>query len=135
MNYPILILGLGLIGLGLRLMYQRITFLLRSQKAYGRLDQWNESRKMNSQMVYYFAEVVFKTSDGTEHHVASEYGSGSYVGQKPKFPREIPVRYDPKNPEDAHICTLFNFWGPTLISLFFGGAITFGIFRQWRGRK
>ena len=135
MNYPVLILGLGLIGFGLRLICQRIAFLLRSQKAYGKLDKWNESRELNSPKVYYNFEVVFKASDGTEHRVASEYSSGIYVGQKPKYPRDIPVRYDPMNPDDAHIGTLFNFWGPTLICLFFGCAITFGIFREWRGRK
>ena len=128
MRYYLLLVGLSMIGFGFRLMYQRIAFLLRSRKTYGKFDNWKEFPKPNSPKIYYYAEVVFEAADGTEHRVTSDTGSGSSMGQKPNLPLNIPVRYDPSNPDDAHIDTLFNLWAPSLCFLILGGAAIFAFF-------
>ena len=128
MHYYLLFVGLCLIGFGFRLMYQRIAFLLRSRKTYGKFDNWKEFPKPNSRKIYYYAEVVFEAADGTEHRVMSDTGSGSSIGKKPNLPLKIPVRYDPGNPDDAHIDTLFNLWAPSLSFLILGGAALFACF-------
>lgn len=125
MRYYLLILGVGLICFGLRLIYQRISFLLRSRKTYGTFVNLREEPKLNSTKIYYYAEVVFEASDGTEHRVTSDIGSGSYQTPKPQTDRQIPVRYDPRNPDDAHIDTLFNLWSPSLGFLLLGSAAIF----------
>jgi hypothetical protein len=125
MRYFLLIVGLAMIGFGLKQVYQRITFLLRSQKAYGKPVNWKMVPKMNSRKIYYYPEVVFETPDGTEHRVTSDIGYGSYVGQKPKLPGTIPVRYDPANPDDARFDTVFNLWAPSCAFLLMGGAAIF----------
>ena len=77
MRYFLLTVGLGMIGFGLKLAYQRIAFLFRSQKAYGKPVNWKEVPQINSRKIYYYPEVVFETPDGTEHRVTSDIGYDS----------------------------------------------------------
>ena len=125
MRYFLLTVGLGMIGFGLKLAYQRIAFLFRSQKAYGKPVNWKEVPQINSRKIYYNPEVVFETPDGTEHRVTSDIGYDSYVGQKPKLPSTIAVRYDSANPDDARFDTLFNLWAPSCAFILIGGAAIF----------
>jgi len=122
MRYFLLIVGLAMIGFGLKLAYQRITFLRRSRKAYGKPVKWKEAPVLNSQKIYYYAEVEFETEDGVAHRVTSDVGYASFAGQEPKLPSRILVRYDPANPDDAHIDTLFNVWSPSVGFILLGGA-------------
>ena len=122
LRYYLLILGAGMIGFGFRLIYRQIAFILRSQKTSGKLNGWIEVPNLHSTEVYYYAEVAFQASDGTEHRVKSNAGSSP----KPKTPigRVIPVRYDPSNPNVAQFDTLFQLWSAPVAFLLLGGAAT-----------
>ena len=126
MRYYLLIVGAGFIGFGIRLVYRQIAFLLRTKKAYGKLNSWIEVPNLHATKVYYYAEVVFEATDGIEYRVKSNAGSSP----KPKTPigHAIPVRYDPRHPNDAQFDTLFQLWSAPAAFLLLGGICTYIFF-------
>ncbi|MEI6561765.1 MAG: DUF3592 domain-containing protein [Verrucomicrobiota bacterium] len=125
LRYYLLIVGLGLLSFGIKLMLERINFLLRSQKAYGKLVGFKEYRD-GSSITQYLTEIVFEASDGTEHRITSDTAS-SRKSTRP-IGSQIAVRYDPSNPDDAHMDSLWNLWVPSLAFLILGGAALFAFF-------
>ena len=124
------LVGAALLGLGIWLFRQQVAFLSTTRKAYGRLVDWGENvdpiPNSGSPKVHYYAHVVFEAADGSEHYVTSA------TGQWPKPSTPIghiyPVRYDPDNPDDARLDTLFDYWGPSVLILCFGAFTLFVAF-------
>ena len=124
MRYYLLILGLCLNGFGLKLMYQRISFLLCSKKTYGKLSglkEWKNPARPN--FTYYNMEIVFEASDGSEHRITSDTASSN----KPTLPigSLVAVRYNPSNPDEAHIDSCWYLWAPSLVFLLMGSVAIF----------
>jgi hypothetical protein len=126
------IVGLCMVGFGIRLMFQRIRFLLKSRVAWGKISGTKDSPQLNTAMVDSYTEVVFTAEDGLEHRVAADTGTVAYPWQKTtiKLGRTVPVRYDPANPDEAHIGSLFNLWAPSLAFLAMGAGALFAAFHQ-----
>jgi len=116
--------GGGITGLGVWILYQQITFFGRSQLAFGKLIAWNEAPRIGNGGTpvgsYYYAVVAFETTDGTEHQVTS--ATGSYPKPKTPLGKKFPVRYNPENPEEARLDTLFDYWGPAVLILILGAS-------------
>jgi hypothetical protein len=116
--------GAVLSGLGISLLYRQLGFILRSRKGYGRLVGWTENslavRNSSTAKVYYYAQIVFEAPDGSEHRITSATGECP----KPSTPvgHVYPVRYDPDNPDEARLDTIFDFWGPGSL-IFLLGAV------------
>jgi hypothetical protein len=126
------IVGLCMVGFGIRLMFQRIRFLLKSRVAWGEISGSKESPEINRREVYSYNEVVFTADDGLEHRAAADTGTVAYPWQKTsiKVGRTVPVRYDPANPDEAHIGSLFNLWAPSISFLAMGAGALFAAFHQ-----
>jgi len=122
--------GAVMLGLGVSLLYGQAGMFLNTRKTHGKLVGWSEnnaSPNPNYAKIYYYADVVFEDNEGVEHHVRSATGSRP----KPKTPigHRMPVRYDPSNPENARLDTIFDFWGPSCIITLFGAVLLFLAFK------
>jgi hypothetical protein len=114
--------GTVLSGLGIWLFYGQISFLFRTRKTFGTLVSWHEESNptRRARMTDYYAELEFEAADGSKHQVRSATGSSSPTQ---RIGGRYPVRYDPENPDDARMDTLFDYWAaPALISLL-GGIV------------
>lgn len=134
----LLVMGLAMAGFGARLAGQRIAFLRRTRRAWGKLDGWKEqpSLRPGSREIYYYAEVVFDAADGTTHRVTSATGDGRMCRPSTPIGKPVPVRYNPENPDEASIDTFFNLWAPSLGFLVIGGACLFAFYdRHFNGRS
>ena len=119
-------LGGLVFGFGLWLLCKQIRYFSGTQRTYGQLVGWGEEKTPvpNSPRVYHYAQVVFQADDGSEHHVTS--ATGDRIKPKTPIGSPIPVRYDPANADDARVDTIFDFWGPSILVMFFG-AVTLGM--------
>jgi hypothetical protein len=120
--------GTILSGLGLKLFYRQISFLFRTRKTCGTLVGWHEEMNPTAhggRVKDYYAELEFEAPDGSKHQVRSATGSSSPIK---RIARQYPVRYDPQNPDDARMDTLFDYWGPPVLISLFGVGVLYAAF-------
>jgi hypothetical protein len=116
--------GVIMSAIGIGTLYRRIVFFFRSQQTVGKLVAWKEERKFDPRgrlTTFYTAVVSFQGSDGSAHRVESDWG----FGKKSTMPmgHPFPVRYNPTDPQDAHIATVANLWATPVLYLLIGGFI------------
>jgi len=116
--------GTILSGLGGHLFYRQITFVFRTRKTYGTLVNWDGQTHTDrgAKITDYYAELEFEAPDGSKHRVRSATGDSSPAQ---RIGRRYPIRYDPENPDDARMDTLFDYWGPPVLISLFGGVVLY----------
>jgi hypothetical protein len=120
---PVLFFFGGVVfGFGLWLFCKQVVIFNSTRKTYGKLVGWGGEMppNPNSPKMYYYAQVVFQSCDGSEHRITA--ATGDRIKPRTPIGSQIPMRYDPANPDDARVDTFFDFWGPSIIIMFFGAV-------------
>ena len=137
-NYVFGAFGLIVLSFGLWQLNWCIRFLLRSTRVEGRLVKWEmispgfigtppKSVRGGS----YRPVVAFKADDGTEHRVESGVWRRSNYRPSTPVGTVYPVRYNPRNPQEARIATVTDMWMiPSLCVVFGAFIIAVGMFHQ-----
>jgi hypothetical protein len=104
-----------------------IGFFRRSIKTDGRLVAWEKphigdadepANAGNSRT--YRAVVAFTAADGSRHRVRGTVWTKSVSAPPVPAGQRYAVRYDPRNPDDARVATLLDFWLFPLASVAIG---------------
>jgi hypothetical protein len=122
-------LGLGFLGLGLLFIGLAAFFVIRTRRfletavpTTGTIVDLIASSSSEGGTVYR-AVVQFKTSDGRDFQWTETMASNPPAGQPGD---EVPVKYDPANPEEARITKPFRLWFLPglfgLLGVIFGGV-------------
>jgi len=93
------------------------SFLLHSLEVDGEVVRMERSKDRDRYGFTYAPVFEFTVADGKGYTVTSDAGSSS-----PGFAEgeSVKMRYEPENPENARIHTLFQTWGATLMGAFGG---------------
>jgi hypothetical protein len=93
------------------------SFLLRSVEVDGEVVRLERSKDRDRYGYTYAPVFAFTAADGKSYTVTSDAGSSP-----PGFAEgeSVKVRYEPENPENARIHTLFQTWGAALMGAFGG---------------
>ena len=122
-------IGLVMLGLAARQLFQRRAFLRNSVTATGEIVELIEV--MEGIEVNYFPKVMFRTAAGEQVTFQSKVGGHN---SRRRVDQRVTVRYRPDQPHDAEIDSFFSLWGLTLSFGLWGGIFTFvglGILAGW----
>lgn len=116
-------LGFVMATLGTGMLIRRIVFFRRSRKTLGKLVGWKEERKWIQHRLVTFrsAVVSFQAPDGSMHEVVSDWATGTKA--RVRIGHSFPVRYNPRDPREAHVSTMANLWAKPLVFLLIGGVL------------
>jgi hypothetical protein len=127
-----LVIGIGLLGGAIYLAHDTRQFVATASIANGEVIDLIESRDSDDDPVYR-PRVRFQTPDGVVREFTSTVGSnpaGFYVGEG------VDVMYDPRQPSDARIDTLFQLWFAPMLLAVMGTVFTaFGVFALRAGKN
>jgi len=121
--------GLIIIAFGIRRLVGCIGFFRRSVKTDGRLVAWEKPHVGDADAPAtgnsrnYRAVVAFTAGDGSRHRVRGTLWHRSVSEPPVPAGQAYAVRYDPKDPMDARVATVTDFWLLPLLSVAVGAFL------------
>jgi hypothetical protein len=122
LNYFMLILGPCALIYGIFSTIQTGAFIRRSVEVDGEVVRLERSQNRGRYGYTYAPIFTFNTIEGVAYNVTSGVGSSPAGFSKGD---SVLVRYDPANPEDARIHSLFQTWGSSALSGIVGLAFIY----------
>ena len=115
--------GLALLAFGVISIPGTISLVINSEMTEGTVVGVSQHQQMEGGPTY-APTVTFVTKDGRSIRFTSNVSSGSW---KDRIGESVTVRYDPADPTNARIDSLFQLWGRSIIPIALGLAFIFGI--------
>ena len=123
MKYYMLAISFPLWGIGLYLLWLRISFLISSTKTEGKLSGWKETGTLGGGLKSYWYPIVsYEASDGKTYEITGVAGSSRKPAYEMGHP--FPVLYAPAHPEAGFVFTFLNYWAAPLAFMLLGTAST-----------
>jgi hypothetical protein len=128
-TYLLWAFGLIVAAFGIWRLLGCIEFLRRSIRTDGRLVAWERPRIGDAEAPAvgtsrsYRAVVAFKASDGSEHRVRGTVWHRSQSEPDSPAGRVVAVRYDPRNPKDARVATVMDYWSFPVLCVAIGAFL------------
>jgi hypothetical protein len=123
------VVGIALSILGIVLLYRRLRLLKRSSFATGKLVSYLVKSGSEPYQKYYHPIVTFQDSRGNDHTFTSVAG---YDFEKYPQGKDLRIRYDASNPDDAFIDSFLHFWSAPFAVILLGiGGICAGMGWHW----